>query len=295
MDYIETFKNLRTNNKYGRKSPHKAVLMLTVIELYEQNILTDNEICYDDELKKMFLKVWNKVLPYEQKFHPDAYLPYWYLQNDSFWHIVPKRDKEAILSSMRDNRVKPSETSLYDSVKYAELDEDLYFLMTLSSGRSSLKRVLLETYFDLTDEQIDKLSESVDNSVDYSLSAIADYEQILSKKQDETKVYINEPDREQFHSFNEDIQIVLNIQYYTFLKSHRNEREVFKELFPTVYDLLDKIINEPIKQRDISPSFAFVYDNFLSDLKISLMSEDDAMGIIDKIIYCVAIILKKLI
>ena len=286
MDYIETFKNLRTNNKYGRKSPHKAVLMLTVIELYEQNILTDNEICYDDELKKMFLKVWNKVLPYEQKFHPDAYLPYWYLQNDSFWHIVPKRDKEAILSSMRDNRVKPSETSLYDSVKYAELDEDLYFLMTLSSGRSSLKRVLLETYFDLTDEQIDKLSESVDNSVDYSLSAIADYEQILSKKQDETKVYINEPDREltrQFHSFNEDIQIVLNIQYYTFLKSHRNEREVFKELFPTVYDLLDKIINEPIKQRDISPSFAFVYDNFLSDLKISLMSEDDAMGIIDKI------------
>lgn len=286
MDYIETFKNLRTNNKYGRKSPHKAVLMLTVIELYEQNILTDNEICYDDELKKMFLKVWNKVLPYEQKFHPDAYLPYWYLQNDSFWHIVPKREKEAILSSMRDNRVKPSETSLYDSVKYAELDEDLYFLMTLSSGRSSLKRVLLETYFDLTDEQIDKLSESVDNSVDYSLSAIADYEQILLKKQDETKVYINEPDKEltrQFHSFNEDIQIVLNIQYYTFLKSHRNEREVFKELFPTVYDLLDKIINEPIKQRDISPSFAFVYDNFLSDLKISLMSEDDAMGIIDKI------------
>ncbi|MBR2202902.1 MAG: hypothetical protein IJ914_01705 [Prevotella sp.] len=286
MDYIETFKNLRTNNKYGRKSPHKAVLMLTVIELYEQNILTENEICYDDKLKKMFLKVWNKVLPYEQKFHPDAYLPYWYLQNDSFWHIVPKRDKEAILSSMRDNRVKPSETSLYDSVKYAELDEDLYFLMTLSSGRSSLKRVLLETYFDLTDEQIDKLSESVDNSVDYSLSAIADYEQILSKKQDETKVYINEPDKEltrQFHSFNEDIQIVLNIQYYTFLKSHRNEREVFKELFPTVYDLLDKIINEPIKQRDISPSFAFVYDNFLSDLKISLMSEDDAMCIIDKI------------
>ena len=49
MDYVEAFKNLKTNNKYGRKSPHKAVLMLTVIELYEQNILSDNEIFYDEK------------------------------------------------------------------------------------------------------------------------------------------------------------------------------------------------------------------------------------------------------
>ena len=48
MDYVEVFQNLRTNNKWGRKSPHKAALMLTVIELYEKNVLTDNEIYYDD-------------------------------------------------------------------------------------------------------------------------------------------------------------------------------------------------------------------------------------------------------
>ena len=53
MDYTEAFKNLRTNNKWGRKSPHKAVLMLTVIELFEKNILTDNEILYDDKLKSI--------------------------------------------------------------------------------------------------------------------------------------------------------------------------------------------------------------------------------------------------
>ena len=96
MDYVEAFKNLKTNNKYGRKSPHKAVLMLTVIELYEKNILTENEIWYDDSLKSLFQNVWNKVLPHEPTFHPDAYLPFWYLQSDSFWHIVPKRGKEDI-------------------------------------------------------------------------------------------------------------------------------------------------------------------------------------------------------
>ena len=48
MDYIEAFKNLKTNNKYSRKSPHKAILLLTVIELYETNTVSENIIEYDD-------------------------------------------------------------------------------------------------------------------------------------------------------------------------------------------------------------------------------------------------------
>jgi len=178
MDYTEAFKNLRTNNKYGRRSPHKAVLMLTVIELYEQNVLSDNEIYYNDTLKSMFLKVWNRVLPSEPLFHPEAYLPFWYLQSDSFWHIVPVRGKEDILSLMRDTNIKPSEAKLNDSVRCAELDEDLYFLMTIASGRSSLKRALLETYTQLSKSQIDKMAKSADNSIDHSVSALSEFENI---------------------------------------------------------------------------------------------------------------------
>lgn len=286
MDYVEAFQNLRTNNKYGRRSPHKAVMMLTVIELYEQNELSENEIVYDDSLKTMFLQVWNRVLPDEPLFHPEAYLPFWYLQSDSFWHIVPKRGKEDILSLMRDTNIKPSEAKIYDCVRYAELDEDLFFLMTLPSGRSSLKRVLLETYTKLNDERIDRLAESLDNTIDYSIDALSDYEKIVSKEESKKDVVSVETDNELIHQFqglNEDIQILLNLQYFSFLKSHRNEREMFKEIFPTVYDLFDKIINHPIQKGDFAPSFTFTYDNFLSDLKIALMSEDGAMELINKI------------
>ena len=216
MDYVEAFKNLRTNNKYGRKSPNKAVLMLTVIELFEKNILTDKEIYYDEKLKSVFLKVWNRVMPEEPLFHSEAYLPFWYLQNDSFWHIVPIRGKEEILSLMSDTNIKPSEAKLNDSVKYAELDEDLCFLMTLPSGRSSLKRALLETYFNLTEEQIEKLSESSDNSIDYSISALSEYNNILTKKGDEVKSNVAQVDEEtilQFNGLNEDLKIALNYEY----------------------------------------------------------------------------------
>ena len=286
MDYIEAVKNLKTNNKWGRKSPHKAVLMLSVIELYEKNILMDNEIRYDETLKSTFLKIWNLVLPNEPLFHPEAYLPFWYLQSDNFWHIVPIRGKEEILSLMRDTNIKPSEAKLIDSVKYAELDEDLYFLMTLPSGRSSLKRALLETYTTLTNNQIERLAESKDNAIDYSVTALTEYEKILSKNTVEKRMESTRVDDElvrQFQCLNEDVQLALNIVYFTFLKKHRNEREMFKEVCPTVYDLLDKIVNHPIKQGDIAPSFAFIYDNFLSDLKVALLSEDGSVELVDKI------------
>lgn len=286
MDYVEVFQNLRTNNRWGRKSPHKAVLMLTVIQLFERNVLSDNEIYYDDALKSMYLKMWNKVFPAEPIFHSEAYLPFWYLQSDSFWHIVPVRGKEDILSLMRDTNIKPSEAKLEDCVRYAELDEDLYFLMTLPSGRSSLKRALLETYSNLNSEQIDRLAQSSDNTVDNSVAALSEYEKILSGESPEKVVVSEQTDNElvrQFQSLNEDIQIALNLQYFSFLKSHRSERDMFKEVYPTVYDLLDKIINHPIQQGDITPSLAFTLDNFLSDLKIALMSEDGSMELIDKI------------
>ena len=284
MDYVEAFQNLRTNNKYGRRSPHKAVMMLTVIELYEQNELIDNEIVYDDSLKTMFLQVWNSVMPDEPLFHSEAYLPFWYLQSDSFWHIVPKRGQEDILTLMRDNNVKPSEAKLYDSVKYAELDDDLYFLMTIPSGRSSLKRALLETYTELSDWQIDKLAESEDNTFDHYVAALSEYENILSKTKNEEKESLGETDSELVHQFqklNEDLQIVLNLEFFSFLKSHRNERDMFKEICPTVYNLYDHLVNHPVKQSEIGRSFIFTYENFLSDLKIALMSEDGAMELID--------------
>ena len=286
MDYIEAVKNLKTNNKWGRKSPHKAVLMLTVIELYEKNVLMANEIRYVETLKSAFLNMWNMVLPNEPLFHPDAYLPFWYLQNDNFWHIVPIRGKEDILSLMRDTNIKPSEAKLIDSVKYAELDEDLYFLMTLPSGRSSLKRALLETYTTLTNKQIERLAESQDNAIDYSVSALSEYEKILSKKEVEKSVVSIRTDDElisQFLYLNEDVQFALNIVYFTFLKKHRNERGMFKELCPTVYDLFDKIVNNPVKLGGIAPSFAFVYENFLLDVKVALLSEDGSVELIDKI------------
>lgn len=285
MDYLEAFRNLRPNTKYGRKSPQKAILLLAIIEMYETSVLSDNEIVYDETLKGTFLKVWYKVLPEDTALLTEAYIPFWYMQNEDFWHVVPVRGKEDILLLLKDDQIKPSESKISDCVQYVELDEDLFFLLTMPSGRSSLKRALLETYTTLSNRMIDKLSEASDNSVDHSAIAMDEYKDLLksSEKGLKTQEFSSSNGQPIFAQLDEEIQLTIALEYYKFQKKHRQEREIFKELFPNVEDLYKRIVISPIKQGDILQSFSFVYENFLGDLKIALMSEDGSMGLIDSI------------
>lgn len=286
MDYIKAFKNLNTNNKYSRKSPHKAVLLLTIIELFESRTLVDNLIKYDDLLKNTYKEMWNKVLPNEATFLPEAYLPFWYMQSEGFWHIVPFRGKEDILSILYDTHIKPSESKLKDCVNYAELDEDLYFLMTVQSGRSSLKRTLLETYTTLSIKKIDELSISSDNFIDNSEVAMNKYESIFNSSISDNILTEHSDTKEserRFYELPEDIQYVLNIDYYTFLKNNVNIRAEFKEICPSVFELYNKIAFNPIRQGVLSPAILFMYENYLADLKINLIVEDGSVELIDQI------------
>ena len=294
MDYIEVFGNLKANEKYGRKTPHKAILLLTVIEMYESNMISSNEIRYNQMLEDTFLKVWNRTLPNEATYYTSAFLPFWTMQNEGFWHLVPKRGKEDILSYLRESQMHPSENKIKDYIDYAELDEDLYFLMTLPAGRSSLKRVLLENNSNLSDKAIDSLAESRDNREDKSIEALDEYRKILNSDNTASVVLnhekVDDKIQQNFYRLDEDVQIQLNIEYYKFLKEHKSERELFKELCPTVFDLYDKVSLHPVKSDEITPSLKFIYENFLMDLKINLLGVDGGFDIIDEIDHAIALL-----
>ena len=52
--YIELFSDLKPNRSSGRASPHKACLLLAVIDLIDEGVLTDNRIPFDASLKDAF-------------------------------------------------------------------------------------------------------------------------------------------------------------------------------------------------------------------------------------------------
>ena len=130
------------------------------------------------------------------------------------------------------------------------------------------------------------MAESADNVVDHSLSAMDEYEQILSSKNSNDTESAKESSTElekQFKELSDDLQITLSYEYFSFLKNRRSERNMLREVCPNVFALYDCITNNPVQKTDISPSFALIYDNFLSDLKIALMSENGSMDLINKI------------
>lgn len=286
MDYIETFAKLSPNTKYARKSPHKAILLLAVIDMYESQLLSNNEIRYNEKLINTYTKIWNTVQPGKAALFSEAYVPYWYMENENFWHVVPRKGKKDILTLLRDPTVTPSESKLADSIDYAELDEDLYFLMTLSSGRSSLKRVLLENHTSLPQIQIEKLSSSLDTFTDQSISAIEHYRKILSDNSSTSsgsEDSVNHNLQHPLCTMCEDVQYAINIEYYTFLKKNTAERVLIKEICPDVFSLFERITTHPVKQSEISRSAALAYENFLSNLRIALMGEDCTLNLVDKI------------
>lgn len=285
MDYVEAFENLKPNEKYGRKTPHKAVLLLTIIEMCESDEIYSNEIRYNQQLIDTFHKVWKRTLPDDDSLFVDAYFPFWTMQNEDFWHLVPYRGKEENLTLLKERQVRPSESKIKECVDYVELDEDLFFLMTLPSGRSSLKRALLENYSALTEEKIGELATSKDNAIDKSIEALAEYQKILSSENELKNNLVAESCDEEkqnlFYALDEDVQIQLNIEYYTFLKEHKAEREMFRSLCPTVFDLYDKISVHPVNQEDITSSLLYLYENFLMDLKVNLLGVDATLSLVD--------------
>lgn len=283
MDYIEAFGNLKTSGRRSCKAVYKAVLLLAVIDMYENNAIDANEIVYNNDLKSNFIDMWRKVLPTNATLFPDAYMAFWYLQEESFWHIVPVYGKEYVFENAALRVALPSENVFEKSVRYAELDEDLFFLMTLPSGRTSLRKVLLENYSELSDKKIDIMSASKDNNVDNFALAINDYTKMLLDVNKGNGANDGEQAVPTFDNLSDDFQITLNIAYYTFLKNHKEHRDWLRNMYPTVCDLYTAIACSDVKYKDMSSIQMSVYENFLVDLKMGLLNEDDSIAFIDSI------------
>ena len=106
MDYVEAFENLKPNEKYGRKTPHKAVLLLTIIEMCESDEIYSNEIRCNQQLIDTFHKEYGKEPCNDDSLFVDAYFPFWTMQNEDFY-IVPYRAEEN-LTLLKERQVRPS-------------------------------------------------------------------------------------------------------------------------------------------------------------------------------------------
>lgn len=147
--YEEEFRNLRPNRSHGHTRPHKMIMLLSVIDLIEQGVITENKIYYSNSLTTTFTKHFNLL----KKGNDDdtSFNPFYYLRSSGFWHhqIYESKSEQynALKSSISANKVK-------DAINYVYLDPELFELLKSEIARDCLKNALAENYDEDLREQL---------------------------------------------------------------------------------------------------------------------------------------------
>ncbi|WP_257667289.1 HNH endonuclease [Parapedobacter tibetensis] len=141
--YLHALTHLkRGGTRYGI-APHKPMLVLTLMELVEKGIVTNNRFEANADLVGHFLENWQLLVatPHQADFTQ----PFYYLQSDKangapFWYLVPK-------PGCTINAHIKSVNTLAEVLDHGELRVDLFALIQDSVSRTVLQTALLGTYF----------------------------------------------------------------------------------------------------------------------------------------------------
>lgn len=137
---IQQLTHLSTAVIMGRKAPHKAVLLLSIMDLIETGSIATPRIVLNKELEEAFEKEWHRFMGEPLVFKCVIATPFWHMQNEPFYSLYFNTGKEfrGVSSPYSKKRLR-EET-------YAVIDEDLYEQMQLKDSRNEFRRVLIDTY-----------------------------------------------------------------------------------------------------------------------------------------------------
>ena len=141
--YVENFKSLSTGVQKGKKLPHKAVLLLSILTLVENGIITENKIHLDKTIANTFASTWENYL-HNNKI-PSVWIPFWYMKSEPFWHFKALAD-ENILQNLLCFAGHPSVGQMRSVIRYAYVDEQLFSLIQEKKELLKLKEALIDTY-----------------------------------------------------------------------------------------------------------------------------------------------------
>jgi putative restriction endonuclease len=133
--YLLKLSKLKVDRSKGAPAPHKAILLISVIQLIDNGFIIDNNIGITPELVARFKDNW-RLLVIDDRFNSNFSLPFYHLKSDKFWKLKTILGKEILLTSSFSIR---SFTTLKDAVDFA------YFEVS-SSSHLSLSLFLSPTH-----------------------------------------------------------------------------------------------------------------------------------------------------
>lgn len=157
--YISAFSSLHTNKQKGVRAPHKAVLLMAVIDLVEEGRIDSPRIPLSEELVNRFFEIWNRYIGGSAVFTPDIAKPFYHMQHEPFLMLVSKSDAETTIAAEDEPTISGHKTlkdlprgsysvnAMREAFAFAEIDNQLFTLLQNNDARAVLRVTLINNYF----------------------------------------------------------------------------------------------------------------------------------------------------
>ncbi len=145
--YIYCFTSLKRDNKNGG-APHKPILLLSILQLYDKGIFSGSEIFIIPELVSAFKTNWSKFVI--TNHHSIFALPFYHMSPESFWKLIPNFGCEKWVNSKSSMR---NFGNLTTAVHSAVIDMELSTLLLKQENREILRIAILSKYFPESETQ----------------------------------------------------------------------------------------------------------------------------------------------
>lgn len=144
--YADAFSHLHVKVTFGQRAPHKAIMLISVIDLIETGVIDFPVIHYTQQLESQFRHNWQRYIAYLDGFNCSPSLPFWHLEHEGFWKLVLKEDCSKTKKELNDARIYNSPKRMMSVVNYATIDLDLFNILQDSCARAKLRVLLISMY-----------------------------------------------------------------------------------------------------------------------------------------------------
>jgi len=144
LKYIQSFRKLRVDRTHG-VAPHKPILLLSVLQAYQNGIIHSGRIYITPELVALFKTNWSLLVTTQHDCRISY--PFYYLKSEKFWKLAPKSGFENINEM---GSIMKSFSNLNAAVEFAIIEDDLFLLMQDKRSNSILTHFLLDEFFPIT-------------------------------------------------------------------------------------------------------------------------------------------------
>lgn len=136
---------MRRGGSKENQKPHKLFMLLAVLDLFDQKLLSENRIFFNQQLIKNFEKYFRIYADDTDWCQPGP--PFFHLRSASFWNHEIKPGREAAYSKLVTSgggvkRIK-------DNIEYAFFDDSSYYLLCEESNREYLRNYIIKVLGEL--------------------------------------------------------------------------------------------------------------------------------------------------